>query len=66
MGFLKWLYRLPGRINRSFATTALATDVEGPGAGVPQMNVAAMKVVVSEIETANSGESDDKDAHPGK
>jgi hypothetical protein len=52
VGFFKWLYRLPGRIDRSFSSTALATNAEGPGAGVNQLNVPAATIVSKEIENA--------------
>ena len=29
MGFFRWLYRLPGRVNRSLGPTVAATGVEG-------------------------------------
>jgi hypothetical protein len=51
MRLLEWLYRLPGRINRSFANTAVASDVEGWGIG-PQVNTIGVKIVSQEIETA--------------
>lgn len=52
MGFFRWLYHLPGRIDRSFSSTALATNAEGPGAGVNQLNVPAASVLIHEIENA--------------
>ena len=52
MRFFSWLYRLPGRIERSFSSTALAANAEGPGAGVNQLNVPAARVVIQEIENA--------------
>lgn len=57
MRFLKWLYRLPGRINRSFANTAVATDVEGWGMD-PQMNTIGVKIVSQEIWTALTTEDE--------
>jgi hypothetical protein len=57
-----WLYRLPGRINRSFSTFALATNVEGPGDGGPQLNVAAARVVIGEITSpTGNGERKEQD-----
>lgn len=52
MRVFRWLYRLPGRIERSFSSTALAANAEGPGAGVNQLNVPAARVVIQEIENA--------------
>ncbi len=53
VSFLRWFYRLPGRINRSFASTAAAADVEGAGIG-PQMNAVGVTVVTEEIKNATS------------
>jgi hypothetical protein len=43
VNFFKWLYWLPGRINRSFGSTAVATGVEGPGAASPQINAVGVQ-----------------------
>jgi hypothetical protein len=60
--FFRWLYRLPSRINRSFADTAVATDVEGLG---PQMNTIGVKIVSQEIETALANDDEaTRDADP--
>jgi hypothetical protein len=61
--FFRWLYRLPGRVDRSFGSTALATNAEGPGAGVDQLNVPAARVVIQEIEKATS--SVEREEHDG-
>lgn len=55
----KWLYELPGRINRSFGSTAAATGVEAPGAGSPQINALGVQVIRGEIERETGGTSDE-------
>jgi hypothetical protein len=63
--FFRWLYRLPGRIDRSFSSTALATNAEGPGADVDQLNVPAAVVLIQEIETrTGTGKPERHDAEP--
>ena len=60
VNFFKWLYRLPGRSNRSFGSTAVATGVEGPGAVSPQINAVGVQVMRGEIEREMGGMSDEK------
>ena len=43
MGFFKWLYRLPGRINGSMERTALASSVENGGNPGPQSNLVGVQ-----------------------
>lgn len=64
MGFFKWLYGLPGRIDRSFSATAVAADAEGPGAGVNQLNVPAARIVTQEIENATTGKREEHEDDP--
>jgi hypothetical protein len=58
MGFFRWLYRLPGRINRSFGPTVAATGVEGTRhQGV---NPVGVTIVAEEIRgSARSNKVDD-------
>jgi hypothetical protein len=51
MRILRWLYHLPGRISRSFATTGAATGVEGSGVHA-QVGAVGVSVVRQEIENA--------------
>jgi hypothetical protein len=65
VSFFTWVYRLPGRIDRSFGSTALATNAEEPGAGVDQLNVAAAGVLIQEIENrTGTGGPEGHDADP--
>jgi hypothetical protein len=63
VGFFKWLYRLPGRLDRSFSTTAAAANAEGPGAGVNQLNVPAAGIVIQEIESEIATTGDGRESH---
>jgi hypothetical protein len=66
MGFFRWLYRLPGRINRSFGPTVAATNVErGVGMGGVGVDPAAVSIVAEEIKgSTGSDEGDDQDHIP--
>jgi hypothetical protein len=66
VGFFKWLYRLPGRINRSFGPTVAATNVErGVGMGGVGVDPAAMSIVAEEIKSSTgSDDGDDQDHSP--
>jgi hypothetical protein len=53
VGFFKWLYRLPGRIDRSLGPTFAATDVErGGGMGGVGVDPTAVGIVADEIKGA--------------
>jgi hypothetical protein len=59
MGFFKWLYRLPGRINPSMEKTALAASVvESEGMGGTQWNMPSVNTALREMETDGAGEGD--------
>jgi hypothetical protein len=64
VNFFKWLYRLPGRINRSFGSTAVASGVEAPGAASPQINAVGVQVMRGEIEREMGGTSGEKSQPP--
>lgn len=68
MRFLKWLYRLPGRINRSFGGTAAATNVGSPGMLTSDVSAMGAKVVMGEVEEATATEAEgaraDEDDEP--
>jgi hypothetical protein len=53
VGFLKWLYRLPGRVNGSFDTTAAATQVDSPTMLGPGVSAIGVRVVAQEVENAS-------------
>ena len=63
MGIFKWLYRLPGRINRSFGPTVAATNVErGGGMGGVGIDPSAVSIVAEEIKSpSGSGEGNERD-----
>jgi hypothetical protein len=59
MGFFKWLYRLPGRLNRSIEKTALASSVvRGEGMDGTQFNLTSVNLALSEIERSGTREDD--------
>ena len=63
VGFFKWLYRLPGRIDRSMEETALASSViQSEGLGGTHANAMGVKAVLGEIEGSGSREDDSADA----
>ena len=63
MGFLKWLYRLPGRIDASMEKTVLASSViESEGMGQLAVEPVAMNAALSEMEGSGSGDADSADA----
>ena len=65
MRLLKWLYRLPGRINRSFGPTVVATNVErSVGMGGVGVNAAAVIIVAEEIKSTGSDKVDDQADNP--
>jgi hypothetical protein len=66
VGIFKWLYRLPGRINRSFGPTVAATNVErGVGMGGVGADPAAVSIVAEEIKgSTGSDEGDYQDNSP--
>jgi hypothetical protein len=62
MGFFNWLYRLPGRINRSIEKTALASSVENGGNPGPQSNLAGVQSGLGFIEGDKAREGDSADS----
>jgi hypothetical protein len=63
VGFFKWLYRLPGRIDRSMERTALASSVvQSEGLGGTHPSAIGVKAVLGEIEGSGSREDDFADA----
>ena len=62
VGFFKWLYRLPGRIDRSLGPTFAATDVErGGGMGGVGVDPTSVGIVAEEIkESTGSNRIDDR------
>jgi hypothetical protein len=63
VGVFKWLYRLPGRINRWFGPTAAAANVESPTPLGPGVSAMGVRVVSQEVENATrSHEGEDPDA----
>jgi hypothetical protein len=53
MRFLRWLYRLPGRIDRSMEKTALASSVvHSEGMGGTHADAMGVKAVLGEIEAS--------------
>jgi hypothetical protein len=66
VGFFKWLYRLPGRIDRSLGPTFAATDVErGGGMGGVRVDPTAVGIVAEEIkESTGSNRVDDRTESP--
>ena len=65
MGFFNWLYRLPGRINRSMEKTAVASSVENGGNPGPQSNLAGVRsgLTFMEGKTASKGDSADSESN---
>lgn len=63
MGFFRWLYRLPGRLDRSMEKTALASSVvQSEGIGQVHLDPVAMNAALGEMEGSGSRESDSADA----
>jgi hypothetical protein len=64
VNLLKWLYRLPGRINRSFGPTAAATSAErGGGMGGVGVDPTGVSIVAEEIRSSTgSDEADDQES----
>lgn len=57
MGFFRWLYRVPGRIDRSMEKTALAASVvEGEGMGGTQLNTQMVNAALARTEPSESKE----------
>lgn len=66
MGFFRWLYRLPGRIDRSMEKPALASSViEGEGIGQLNVDPVALNAALGEMEASGSREQDSADADGG-
>ena len=60
MTFFRWLYRLPGRIDRSMEKTALASSVvEREGMGQLHVDPVAVNAALGEMEASGSRESAD-------
>ena len=62
VNLLKWLYRLPGRINRSFDSTAAATNVGSPGMLTSDVSAIGARVVREEVAEATAAETEDAEA----
>ena len=63
MGFFKWLYRLPGRIDRSMEKTALAASVvQGEGRGGTHVNTQMVNAALARTEPTGSGEEQSEEA----
>jgi hypothetical protein len=63
VGLFKWLYRLPGRIDRSMERTALASSVvRGEGMGGTQFNLPSVQAALGELERSEPREGDSADA----
>ena len=60
MGFFRWLYRLPGRINGSFGPTIAATGVEGTTPG-QMVNPVGTRVVAEEMARSNKADDENDD-----
>jgi hypothetical protein len=58
MGFLRWLYRLPGRITGSSGSPAAATTAEAPGMLTADASAMGAKVVMGEVAEATSEEAE--------
>jgi hypothetical protein len=56
VSFLRWLYRLPGRITSSFGSTAAATNVGAPGMLTSDVSAMGAKVVMGEVADATAEE----------
>jgi hypothetical protein len=66
VGFFKWLYRLPGRIDRSVEKTVIASSVvQGESMGATQLDPGAMNAALGEIEGSRSDAGDPADADGG-
>jgi hypothetical protein len=60
MKFFRWLYRLPGRIDRSMEKTVLASSVvESEGMGQLHVDPVAVNAALGEMEASGSRESAD-------
>jgi hypothetical protein len=55
---IKWLYRLPGRLTGSSASTATGTSVEAPGMLTSDASAMGAKVVMGEVAEATSAEAE--------
>ena len=58
MSFLRWLYRLPGRITGSSGSTAAATTAEAPGMLTSDASAMGAKVVMGEVAEATADEAE--------
>ncbi|MFL5942770.1 MAG: hypothetical protein ACJ75L_05850 [Gaiellaceae bacterium] len=66
IGFFRWLYRLPGRFDRSMEKTALASSViQSEGIGQLNIDPGAMNAALGEMEARGSREADSADAECG-
>ena len=64
VGVFKWLYRLPGRLNRSFGPTVAATNVErGGGMGGVGVDPSAVSIVAEEIKSSSGSDEGDEPDH---
>ena len=62
MGFFGWIYRLPGRIERSMEKTAVASSVENGGNPGPQSNLASVQSGLGFMEGEKAREGDSSDS----
>jgi hypothetical protein len=63
MGFFRWVYRLPGRIDRSMEKTALATSVvKGEGRGGTQLNTQMVSAALARTDPSESREEESDEA----
>ena len=62
MGFFRWLYRLPGRIERNMEKTAVAASVEPGGNPGPQSNLVGVQSGLSFVEENEAREGDSADS----
>jgi hypothetical protein len=66
VGFFKWLYRLPGRIDRNMEKSVLAPSVvQSESMGGMQVDPGAMNAALGEIEGSGSDAKDPTDADGG-
>jgi hypothetical protein len=63
MGFFRWLYRLPGRIDRNMEKTALAASVvEGEGMGGTQLSTQMVNAALARTEPSGAREEESDEA----
>jgi hypothetical protein len=61
VGFFKWLYRLPGRIDRNMENAVIASSVvQSESMGGTQVDPGAMNTALDEIEGSGSDAEEDR------